>query len=122
VGIAVGLGAGSWVPGLRDRGRAIAFGSGRRVFVPSSETVLGGRTDMTSIPTDRGRQWLCACLFFLAAGCFFIASATSRDPYFLKLAAALLQWIAGFVWLFRLRPARAAQQAAAADARQAARG
>jgi hypothetical protein len=73
-------------------------------------------------PKDRRREWLCACLCFLASGCFFIGSALGRDPYYLSLVAGILQWIAGFVWLIRLRPTGAAQRADAAGEPQAARG
>ena len=83
---------------------------------------LGGRILMQPNPKDRSRQWWCACLCFLASGCFFISSAIARDSYYLSLGAGILQWIAGFIWLIRLRPTGAAQQTDAAGEPQAARG
>jgi hypothetical protein len=65
---------------------------------------------MPTDPSNPHRVWLCACLAFVASACFFIAAALGRDPYYLSLVAAVLQWTAGFVWLFRLRPGRAASQ------------
>lgn len=56
-------------------------------------------------------EWLSACLSFLAAGCFFLASAAGRDSYHLLLTAGILNWITGFCWLMKLRPGAASNAA-----------
>lgn len=50
---------------------------------------------------------------------FFVGSAIGSDTYNLRLTAGLLSWVAGIRWLAKLKPARDAQQAAAAAARRA---
>jgi hypothetical protein len=65
--------------------------------------------------SDHKREWLSACLFFTASAGFLIASAIERDASYLKLAAGVVTWVAGFVSLVRLRPGSAAQLHAAAD-------
>jgi len=59
--------------------------------------------NMTSPPPNPQRVWLCCCLAFVAAGCLLLCSALGNDPYRLFLVAGVLQWIAGLIWLFRLR-------------------
>jgi hypothetical protein len=76
---------------------------------------------MTSNTTDPKREWWGAFLFFTAAACFFVASETEGERNYLRLAAGLLNWVAGIVCLVRMRPACFSRQGQAGEGSEATR-